>query len=469
MTDSSAAGLCRLTVRTPERVVDLAVPASVPIADLLPTLVTYGGEGLEESGLDHGGWVLQKLGGAPLDEEGTAQSLELRDGEVLYLRPRADRLPEVHFDDLVDGIATTLRATGQAWNERYTRITLRAVMVAVLAAGLLALALPGGDRQLRAGLAAAAGVLVLAGAASASRAVGDAAAGAALGVMAAPYLALAGALLPTAASGSGAAAPGELLGAQLLAGSAAGAGGAVLAVAAVAAYVPLLTSSAVVALAGVAWGSLMLLMDIPASHAASLTAVLAVVFGAMVPALSARLAGLRLPALPTNADELQEGIDPHDNELVVTRSALAEEWMTALFGAAGLVCGGCLAGLLLDRPGLPALITAGVLALVLLLHARGIGAAPSRIAVLLPGVGGLLFLAFATSARISPGLRPALVAVLLAVAAMAAIASWTVPGRRMVPYWGRAADLLHSIAAVALLPLALWVLGAFGALRAIGS
>ncbi|MFB7468626.1 type VII secretion integral membrane protein EccD [Streptomyces sp. NPDC056224] len=467
MTDTSAAGLCRLTVRTPERVVDLAVPAAVPIADLLPTLVGYGGEGLEESGLDHGGWVLQRLGGEPLDEEGTAQSLELRDGDVLYLRPRADQLPEVHFDDLVDGVTTSMRAHGSSWNERYSRVMLRAVMVALLAAGLLALAMPGGDRQLRAGLAAAAGLLVLAGAASASRAVGDAAAGAALGVMAAPYLALAGALLPT--GGAASAASGELLGARLLAGSAAGAGGAVLAVAAVAAYVPLLTSSAVVALAGVAWGSLMLLMEIPASHAASMTAVLAVVFGSAVPALSARLAGLRLPALPTNADELQQGIDPHDNQLVVARAALAEEWMTALFAAAGLVCGGCLAGLLLDSPRLPALITAGVLAVLLLLHARGIGGAWSRLAVLLPGVGGWLLLAFVASARVAPGLRPALVGLLLAVAAMTAIASWTVPGRRVVPYWGRAADLLHSVAAMALLPLALWVLGVFGAVRAIGS
>lgn len=467
MTESTVAGLCRLTVRTPERVVDLAVPVAVPIADLLPALVSYGGDDLEESGLEHSGWVLQKLGGEPLDEESTTQSLGLRDGEVLYLRPRAEQLPEVHFDDLVDGVATTMRARGNAWDARCSRVVLRAVVMAVLAAGLLALALPGGDRQLRAAVAAVAGIVVLAGAATASRAVGDSAAGAAIGLMAAPYLALAGALLPS--GGAGKAPVGELLGAQLLAGSAAGAGGAVLAVAAVAAYVPLLTAPALVALAGVAWGSLMLLMEVPASHAASMTAVLALVFGALVPALSARLSGLRLPALPTNAEELQQGIDPHSNELVVVRAALAEEWMTALFAAAGLVCGGCLAGLLLDHPKLPALITAGVLALVLLLHARGIGGAWSRLAVLLPGLAGGLLMACVAAAAISPGTRPVLVGVLLAVAAAAAIASWSVPGRRLVPYWGRIADLLHSIAAVALLPLALWVLGAFGALRGLGS
>jgi len=42
---------------------------------------------------------------------------------------------------------------------------------------------------------------------------------------------------------------------------------------------------------------------------------------------------------------------------------------------------------------------------------------------------------------------------------------WTVPGRRMVPYWGRAAEILHSLLAIALLPLTLWLLGVFGTLR----
>ena len=45
------------------------------------------------------------------------------------------------------------------------------------------------------------------------------------------------------------------------------------------------------------------------------------------------------------------------------------------------------------------------------------------------------------------------------------IATWTVPGRRMLPYWGRAAELAHTVFAVALLPLSLWVAGLFGWLR----
>ena len=51
----------------------------MPVADLLPTVIGYGGDDLEETGLEHGGWVLQRLGGPPLDPESTLDSLGLRD------------------------------------------------------------------------------------------------------------------------------------------------------------------------------------------------------------------------------------------------------------------------------------------------------------------------------------------------------------------------------------------------------
>ncbi|MFE7805542.1 type VII secretion integral membrane protein EccD [Streptomyces sp. NPDC057430] len=462
MTDTSISGLCRLTVRTPRRLVELAVPADVPVADLLPILLDHAGEGLAEEGIEHDGWVLQRLGGHPLDDESTLEALALRDGETLHLRPRSETLPPLHFDDLVDAVATTMRERPYGWAEHTSRWLLRTVAVALLAAGLVVLALPGGAAPLRAAVAAGTALLVLFGAASASRAVGDAAAGAALGALVPPYLALAGALLPV-----GEPSP-QVVGARLLAGSAAAAGGAVLAVAAVAAFVPLLVGIAVVALMGVAWGCLMLLLDVPAAHAASIVAVVAVAFGGLVPGMSFRLSGLRLPPLPTNAEQLQEGIEPHPNQRVVDRTALAEEWMTALYGATGLVCAGVVTALVVDRPSTAALVTAAVLGVLLLLHARGVGHAWQRPALLLPGLYGLVLLSVRLAGDLTVERRPALVAALLALAASAAIASWTVPGRRVLPHWGRAADILHTLCAVALIPLSLWVLGLYSTLRGVG-
>ncbi|SFY43060.1 type VII secretion integral membrane protein EccD (plasmid) [Streptomyces atratus] len=464
MTESSMAGLCHLTIRAPATTIDLAVPADVPVADLLPTLLRYSGNELEENGLDHGGWALQRLGGAPLDDEGTLETLDLKDGEVLYLRPHADALPEVRLDDLVDGIANVTRERLHGWSPEAGRRLLRGAVVVCVLAALGILAWSSGPVVPRAVTAALAGLLLLAGAASASRAVGDAAAGATLGFLATPCLALAGWLLP-GGEAAGAQAH-QVLGAWLLAAGAAGAGAAVLAVAAAAVYTPFFIATALVAIATAAAGALMSVFDVPLDGVGAAVAAVVVVFGNFVPALSFKLAGMRMPALPTNAQQLQEGIDPYSSRDVATRTELASSWMTALYAATGVVCAGCLVALA-RQPGLPEALTAGTVSLLLLLHGRGMVNVWQRLALVLPGTAGAVLLVIATAAVLTPADRPALVVGLLGMAGALAIASWTVPGRRLVPYWGRAAELLHTLLAIALLPLTLWVLGVFGALRAI--
>ncbi|MEU6498646.1 type VII secretion integral membrane protein EccD [Streptomyces californicus] len=464
MTDTQVAELCRLTVRAPARSIDLAVPADVPVADLLPAVLGYAGDNLEEAGLDHGGWVLQRLGGEPLDEERTLDSYGLRDGDTLYLRPRAEALPEVHLDDLVDGIATTMRDHPFGWTPKVSRRVLLGIVVAVLIGGVLVIAWPGGSSLSRSVFATAAGLLLLAGAGAASRAVGDAGAGAALGFMVGPYLALAGWLLPGGElSGPHAY---ETLGARLLAASAALAGGAVLALAVVAAFAALFLSVAVVSLFAAVAAVLLLTTDLAPVHAAGILAVLAVILGAFVPSLAFRMSGMRMPPLPTNAQQLQEGIEPHPAAAVSARAVLADGWMTSLYGAVGVVGAACVVVLARERE-LAEIIMTVALCLLLVLHARGLGNIWQRMSLVVPGVLGLLLLVLAAAPAASPGNRLVTAAGMLAAAAAVAIAAWTVPGRRLVPYWGRAGEILHSALAIAVLPLALWVLGVYGALRAI--
>ncbi len=69
--------LCRLAVCGPARTVELAVPIHVPLIDLLPALVGHLGDGLADAGLEHGGWVLQRLGDPPLREELSVAALGL--------------------------------------------------------------------------------------------------------------------------------------------------------------------------------------------------------------------------------------------------------------------------------------------------------------------------------------------------------------------------------------------------------
>lgn len=175
MTDSAVAELCRLTVRAPSVSVDLAVPADVPVADLLPTLLRYVGEEAEEAGLDHAGWVLQRLGDAPLDEETTLARAGLADGDVLYLRAHTEALPEARLDDLVDGIADTAARRLHTWHPEAARGLLVGTTVATVVAALVLVFRPGvtGSGSFKAACAAVVGVLLLAGAGTASRAVGD--------------------------------------------------------------------------------------------------------------------------------------------------------------------------------------------------------------------------------------------------------------------------------------------------------
>ncbi|MGW1100509.1 type VII secretion integral membrane protein EccD [Streptomyces sp. NPDC002455] len=464
MTDTQVAELCRLTVRAPAKSIDLAVPADVPVADLLPAVLGYAGDDLEEAGIDHGGWVLQRLGGEPLDEERTLDSYGLRDGDTLYLRPRTEALPEVHLDDLVDGISTTMRDHPFGWTPKVSRWVLLGIAVAVLTGGMVVLAWPGGSALSRAVFATAAGLLLLAGAGAASRAVGDAGAGAALGFMVGPYLALAGWLLPGGAlSGPHAY---ETLGARLLAAGAAAAGGAVLALAVVAAFAALFLGVAVVSVFAALAAVLLITTDLAPVHAAGILAVLAVVLGAFVPSLAFRMSGMRMPPLPTNAQQLQEGIEPHATSVVAARAILADGWMTSLYGAVGVVGAGCLVTLARERE-LAEIIMTVALSLLLILHARGLGNIWQRMSLVVPGVAGLLLLVLVAAPAASPGYRLVTAAGLLAATAALAIAAWTVPGRRLVPYWGRAGELLHSALAVSVLPLALWVLGVYGTLRSI--
>lgn len=466
MTDTQVAELCRLTVRVPAKSIDLAVPADVPVADLLPAVLRYAGDNLEETGIDHGGWVLQQLGGEPLDEERTLDSYGLRDGDILYLRPRTKALPEVHLDDLVDGISTTMRDHPFGWTPKVSRRVLLGTAVAVLIGGMMVIAWPGGSALPRAGFATVVGLLLLAGAGSASRAVGDAGAGAALGFMVAPYLALAGWMLPGGALGG----PHmyETLGARLLAASAAAAGGAVLALAIVAAFAALFLCVAVISLFAALAAALLITTNLAPVHTAGIIAVLAVVLGAFVPSLAFRMSGMRMPPLPTNAQQLQEGIQPHTTSVVSARAILADGWMTSLYGAVGVVATGCL--LALDRERELADTTMAVaLSLLLILHARGLGNIWQRMSLVVPGLVGLLLLVLVAAPASSPNSRLLTAAGLLAATAMVAIAAWTVPGRRLVPYWGRAGEVLHSALAMSMLPLALWVLGVYSALRSMNA
>ena len=457
MNGGTVTGLCRLRFRTPENGFELAVPADVPLADLLPAVLGYGGPELAEQGLEHAGWVLQRLGGAPLDERRTTEELGLSDGEQLYLRPRREALPPVHFDDLVDGLTDGLRERGDSWRPAVTHHLALALGLAAVAAAWALLLLPGPvhPRDLTAAIS---GLLLLAGAGATARAVGDRAAGIALAAAAVPFLALAGALLPAGPGGNH-----GLDGARLLAGASAAAGACVLALALVACAAPVfLGLVAAAVLAAIAGG--LTLAGLGVVQNAAVLAVLAVVFSALIPSAAFRFSGLRLPALPRNADELQQNLEPFPAAEVLDRGRVADGFLTSFHLLFAATAAGALTVLSFGHGWAPPCMAA-VLSLLLLLHARGLVGIAQRLPLLLAGsYGALLLTARQAPAQASPG-RFGILAALLVAATTLMIAAWTLPGRRMLPYWARAAEMLHTLVAISLLPLAYFAMGAFGALR----
>jgi type VII secretion integral membrane protein EccD len=450
----SAADLCRLTVVTPNTMVELAVPASAPIADFLPAVLSFGGPDLADRGLAHDGWVLQRVGGAALSESGTLDELGVLDGETLYLRPRREQVPEAVFDDLVDGLASAVREREDRLREIAARWTGPVAGGVVLTAALLAAASAGAS-AVRAVAAGVAAVLLLAGSAVAARMLGAAPMAAMLGL-----------------AGIGYAATGAAFGASLI-----GGGGAALwaAVAALAAAVTarlasgvafeLFAGSAVVA-AGAALGAGVALgAGIGAVQAAAVVAVVTVGFLLLVPSWAFHLAGLSLPVLPATAAGIQRDEAPLSRPQLWEAASSVDRLMAAFLAAAGLLAVGC-AALTARGHGVAPLLAAD-LGLALLLRARSFARTPLRLLTRAAGVLAVAVTAWlrATASGSWQALAIAAAGLVLGIVLTAAAPR---ADRDRPPYAARAADVLEYLVVGALIPLALAVVGVFGWARGIG-
>src|SRR5688500_18671840 len=96
--------------------IDLALPTDVTLADLLPTLLRYAGDGLADDVSARAGWVLARLGGLTMDSSWTLGQHQVRDGELLYPQPLNGGAPRPVFDDVVDAVATAIRGRRVQWS-----------------------------------------------------------------------------------------------------------------------------------------------------------------------------------------------------------------------------------------------------------------------------------------------------------------------------------------------------------------
>ncbi|MDQ2958741.1 MAG: EsaB/YukD family protein, partial [Actinomycetota bacterium] len=126
----------RVTVVTPTARVDVALPTMSTVAELLPQLMALSGVEDARAG---GGWSLSRLGGAAIEGGMTVSAAGVRDGEVLYLRPRGTVGAPLLFDDVIDAIASAADTPRSTWQASTARLT--ALIAAALALGVAGVAI----------------------------------------------------------------------------------------------------------------------------------------------------------------------------------------------------------------------------------------------------------------------------------------------------------------------------------------
>ncbi|GAA2217862.1 type VII secretion integral membrane protein EccD [Micromonospora olivasterospora] len=455
--------LCRLLVVGPTSQVDVSLPTHIPLADMMPALLSALGPDLADRGLEHSGWIVQRLGGPALDESSTVGDLDLVDGEVVHVRPRTDQIPPLAYDDLVDGVSAGLRKRSGLWRPQTTRVTALLLFAAWLAAWLAAARMWPGAPRGPVLLAVMAAMCFVAGFAVVRKLADRATAGilgaacvagtvlAALGAVA-PHSPLADASVPR----------------LIFVGASAGTVAALL----VAAFVFPRTGWRQITVGLLAAWLLIVAALLLRTRATldwtTIAAIMLVATTALrpaVPAAAFKLAGLALPETPAEPADLQENIDPEPAAEVLTRAAAADQFMTALYAALGLVSGAAMVWLA-AAPGWAAPLAAWLAAAAQILVTRPMTSTWHRLALAGPALAAVA--TWCLTAITDRGQLAAELAIgcCLIMVAACGLAARIPVGRRFNPIWGRLGDLAHTAAVAALAPTVVVITGLIDVIRA---
>ena len=133
MSSSATTGFCRVTVVAPDSRIDVALPEDVPLADIYPEVLRLTGQ-TQVDGTPTG-FHLVRRDGTVLDSGLPLAAQQVRDGDLLSLRPFAESLPPAVYDDVADAIASAVEADRRFWSPDLMH-TGRLVPVYRLTAGL---------------------------------------------------------------------------------------------------------------------------------------------------------------------------------------------------------------------------------------------------------------------------------------------------------------------------------------------
>lgn len=448
--------MCRLTVRTPDRRCDVALPVAASIGELLPLVI-------DDVRLDaeNFSWVIQRLGGPPLDPGATPESLGLDDGATLYVSPAILPVPEAEFDDVSVGVAEIVGARGDKWRPDFSRyLLLAAVLAAVCVLGAVA-AVGARSQPLEMMWCVVAGAGLTAWSVLAQRSFGDRATAVVCGFGACAIGTLDGFVLANTKAGMFALDHRSVA----LSGLCAFVPAAVIAATG---RLPMALFGTVAALAAAAaiGAALSVGFSWNAAQSATVLAIFMFAAGARSVRVVLRFAGLRAPLLPRTAAELQQDIDPETHDVLAERSTRVVAFLNILFISTSLLTAvACV--LLAGRPGWTGRTEALVLSVAVILRSTVVTTAWQRAALALAGQAGLAAVVIACTAGAGAPARNLVLLGIMCLAAALCAGSRLLPGRRMLPAWGHLANLLETWTAVALVPLLLQLFHAYSHIRSL--
>ncbi|ALG13856.1 type VII secretion integral membrane protein EccD [Kibdelosporangium phytohabitans] len=450
----------RVTVVAPRTRIDVALPADVSVADLLPMLLDMAKETSPDGGARHGGWCLAKLGDSPLDPSRTLGSLGIVDGDMLQLRKRNENPPPPLYDDVVDAIAESSPDSFRPWTKQTAnRIGYVAGALALVLAAVAAfLGGPfGGGSQLAAAIASGAAAVIAVGAGA---------------VVARAYQAATAGVLIAAAGGLPMAfvsgvyiVPDGLGAANFLLGSALMGIVASASIMLIGAGVTTFVAAGTASVFGILAFAVGTLIDHPAPGIAAGTAAAALAGISMLPRLTIQLAKLPLPNVPGSAEDLKEDTAMPDYRSIERRAGLAHEYMTGMIVGSGIVAA-VSAMISATAPGVWGIITAIVVTLVLLLRGRTYANGSQAVALLATGMlsaAGVLIGWLVVASSFDRLLW--VFGALLLIGAAALVLGVIFPEQRFSPPLRRGVEVFEAICIAAVLPLALAVMDLYSTLR----
>ncbi|MBE9375012.1 type VII secretion integral membrane protein EccD [Saccharopolyspora sp. HNM0983] len=465
----------RVTVVAPTTRIDLALPADVSVADLLPMLLDMAREITPDGGSRHGGWCLAKLGESqPLDPGQTLASQGIVDGDMLQLRRRSDDPPPPLYDDVVDALAEAEPGSYRPWTkETAARVGHTAGALGMIAAAVaLGIAGPAGllhptmDSMAKIAyqvVAAAVAFLAALLAVGVGSVVTRAYAASTTGTV----IAAAGGL-PMAFVAGFNAVPGSSLEPRLLFACA-----LVLICAAVSIMVigaGIITFIAAATAGAFGTASFLIATLIPDTAVNSGIAAGAAAVGlagiSLLPRITIQLAKLPLPHVPGSAEDLKEDSGFPDYRMIERQTGLAHQYMTGLIVGCGIVA--ALGAVLSALDGtIWGVLFAVVVAAVLLLRGRNYANGSQALALLFSGL--LAALGCTVGLLVQIGQQPLAVAwsfpPLLLLGVLAVVFGVVFPNRRFSPVQRRTVDILEAVLIALVLPLALAVMDAYMAVR----